>query len=237
MSFKDKYIEKSKKIHEDKYDYSLVDYKNAKTKVKIICSVHGVFEQKPNNHLSGYGCYDCSKIKVKTDDFIKSSKKIHGDKYDYSLVDYKKANIDVDIICLEHGQFKQKPQYHLKCKTACKECTKRNIRLRTIKRIEKNKLNGNQLYPNFNEKACLIFDKISKKNNVNIKHAKNGGEFYIKELGYWVDGYDGFNNIVYEFDEFHHFDKNNKLRNKDIKRQNEIVDLLKCEFVRISDEN
>lgn len=53
----------SSKIHHDAYDYSLVDYKNNKTKVKIICKRCGeIFEQLPLNHLNGYGCRKCGRL-------------------------------------------------------------------------------------------------------------------------------------------------------------------------------
>jgi len=54
-----KFIEKSNITHNNMYNYSLVDYKNSKSKVKIICRVHGLFEQKPNDHLQGKGCPIC----------------------------------------------------------------------------------------------------------------------------------------------------------------------------------
>ena len=53
------FIEKAKQIHGNKYDYSLVEYKNNKTKVKIICPIHGIFEQTPNCHLRLQGCPKC----------------------------------------------------------------------------------------------------------------------------------------------------------------------------------
>ncbi len=62
----------------------------------------------------------------------------------------------------------------------------------------------------------------------------NGGEFHIKELGYWVDGYDKNNNIVYEYDEKSHF-VNGELKQKDVNRQEEIVNFLGCEFIRIEE--
>ena len=61
------FAEKAKKVHSDKYDYSLVEYKSAKTKVKIICNKHGVFEQTPSNHLSGKGCRFCAKNVLRVD--------------------------------------------------------------------------------------------------------------------------------------------------------------------------
>ena len=234
MNYKDRYIEKSRNIHNNKYDYSLVDYKTAKLKVKIICPIHGVFEQKPNNNLSGFGCSKCvieSKI-LGNNQFIEKSKKIHSDKYDYSLVNYKDSKSKIKIICPIHGVFEQKPNNHLSGND-CPLCSNIKNRKRTINRIKINKLNDNQLYPNYNKEACLLFDKISKENSVFIQHAMNGGEIFIKELGYWVDGYDERNNVVYEYDENQHFDKNGKLKGKDVIRQKEIENLLECEFVRI----
>ena len=73
----EEFIEKAKQIHGDKYDYSLTEYKSNKKKVKIICPIHGVFEQRPLNHLQGCGCIKCSGLeKLTTDEFIKRSKQI-----------------------------------------------------------------------------------------------------------------------------------------------------------------
>ena len=57
------FISRSKKIHSDKYDYSLVEYKNNVTKVKIICPIHGIFEQTPKSHIKGRGCPKCNSSK------------------------------------------------------------------------------------------------------------------------------------------------------------------------------
>jgi hypothetical protein len=115
---KNKFINKSKKIHNNKYDYSLVDYENNKTKVKIICPKHGIFEQRPDSHLRGLGCNKCGidnkKNKLKIKDFINRSKNVHGNTYDYSLVDYKNNRTKVKIICPKHGMFEQKPFNHYK---------------------------------------------------------------------------------------------------------------------------
>lgn len=76
------FIQKSKGIHGNKFDYSMVEYINNKTKVKLICnSCMNKIEQRPLNNLQGSGCYICDGIK-KLDNkiFIEKSKKIHGDK-------------------------------------------------------------------------------------------------------------------------------------------------------------
>jgi len=109
----DIFVNKSKIIHNNKYDYSLVEYKNMKTKVKIICPEHGVFQQRPEHHLNSHGCKICGNIKYDTNEFITTSKKIHGDKYDYSLVEYKSYLKKVKIICHRHGIFEQLPKFHV----------------------------------------------------------------------------------------------------------------------------
>jgi hypothetical protein len=226
----DTFIIKAKERHGDLFDYSLIEYKNMHTAVKIICPIHGLFTQTPMNHLK-YGCICCSERKLSnSDEFIQKSKLINGDKYDYSLVDYKKSNIKVKIRCIEHNYiFEQTPNNHLSKNHGCPICGNRKRRLKRIEEISKNKFNGEQIIPSFNKEACKIFDEISLKENIHIQHAMNGGEYYIKELGYWVDGYDKKNNVVYEFDEeFHKYQIE-----KDINRQQEIENFLKCKFIRL----
>lgn len=68
------FIEKARKIHGDKYDYSLVDYKNARTKVKLICPIHGEFNTHPDSHINrSHGCHSCGKLsseEKRKDNFI-----------------------------------------------------------------------------------------------------------------------------------------------------------------------
>lgn len=91
------FIEKARKIHGDKYDYSKVDYVNATTKVCIICPKHGEFWQKPSTHLCGCGCRQCANEKLSSErmdstlTFIDKARKMHGDKYDYSKTIYSGA--------------------------------------------------------------------------------------------------------------------------------------------------
>ena len=135
----EQFIIDANKIHNNKYDYSLVKYIDSKTKVKIICPIHNVFEQKPNGHLNGQGCSFCNGgIKTTTESFIKKSKKIHGDKYDYSLLDYINSNTKVKIICTIHGKFYQYPGHHINRKYGCPKCSNR-YNYSTIEFIEKSK--------------------------------------------------------------------------------------------------
>ena len=108
------FINKSILIHGDKYDYSLVEYKNLKSKIDIICKTHGVFKQTPSKHLIGRGCQICGGTKLlSTDEFITKSNNKHNFKYDYSLTDYIDSHTSVKIICKEHGVFEQLPYVHM----------------------------------------------------------------------------------------------------------------------------
>ena len=116
------FINKAKSIHGDRYDYSKVEYIDNKEEVCIICREHGEFWQKPKNHLSGYGCPICSgRKKMRTIDFVKRARQVHGDKYDYSKAEYKGNSEEICIICPEHGEFWQRASNHLKG-FGCKKC-------------------------------------------------------------------------------------------------------------------
>lgn len=127
----EKFLEKAKLVHGDKYDYSKSKIENYKTKIEIICKVHGSFFQTSNNHLSGKGCKECGMMSTlnhiyencssSTEDFVEKSKILHGDIYDYSKVEYVNNHTQVKIICKEHGEFLQLPHNHLAGK-GCKEC-------------------------------------------------------------------------------------------------------------------
>jgi len=107
-------IQRCKKIHGDKYDYSLVDYIGIELKIKIICSKHGVFEQLVSNHTDKkQGCPKCVGRYRTTAEFINKSNLIHKNKYDYSLVDYKNSHSKIKINCPIHGEFEQISIDHL----------------------------------------------------------------------------------------------------------------------------
>jgi len=125
------FIDDARKIHGDKYDYSMVDYENHEEYIKIICPTHGLWNQRPGNHLKGYGCADCAymestiKRTKTTTQFIQDARKIHGDKYDYSMVEYTKDYEKVKIICHEHGLFEQRAGNHLQGQ-GCAKCIGRH---------------------------------------------------------------------------------------------------------------
>ncbi len=116
------FIKEAKEIHGDKYNYSLVKNADLFSEVMIICPEHGEFIQLSFDHIVGHGCPLCAKT-PQTERFIAKAKLKHGDKYDYSLVDYHGSSQKVKIICIKHGIFQQTPNSHLS-KHGCPSCSK-----------------------------------------------------------------------------------------------------------------
>lgn len=118
-----KFIEKARAKHGDKYDYPEVNYTGAKDKVRITCKTHGIFEQSPTNHLTGFGCNLCANNKrIDTAEFIKRAKAVHGDRYDYSKTVYVNTDTPLIVICAKHGEFTPRPDFHINRKTGCPKC-------------------------------------------------------------------------------------------------------------------
>lgn len=104
------------------------------------------------------------------------------------------------------------------------------IRLKRIEEIKNQ--NKGQISPNYNKSSISILENKAKELEItDLQHAENGGEFYIKELGYWVDGYSKEKNIVIEYYEKHH----NRRVKKDKIRQSQITNLLNCKFIIINE--
>ena len=122
----ERFIKDAKKVHGNKYDYSLTIFINSKIKIEIICPEHGIFKQFSNNHLSGRGCPKCNGgVRNSQENFISKSNKTHEYKYDYSLINYINNYTNVEIICPEHGIFKQKPNHHISGH-GCPECNNKS---------------------------------------------------------------------------------------------------------------
>lgn len=205
-----KFIERANNIHNGKYIYSNINYINNYTKIKITCPEHGEFMQTPNSHIQGKsGCMKCGRIssglllRLTFDEFIKKANLIHHYKYDYSKTIYDKGKILIDIICPEHGTFKQKAETHLighGC-TSCGHCDKstasRNTQDEMIERFKKyteNVMIIVKLYivqcvhisilyvkftvyfNNFQKGICMVKDVNVVQNNLTIypKYHKNG---------------------------------------------------------------
>ena len=165
-------INRFKEVHGDKYDYRNVIYTKMINKVEIICHEHGSFYQTPHSHLKGQGCPECAKVsRAKkrtntTDNFIKRAKEIHGEKYDYSKVEYLNNRTKVCIICPEHGEFWQRPNEHLNGR-GCHECAKernrkkmampKDVFIERCKEIYGDKYDYSKVeYVNNHTKVCII---------------------------------------------------------------------------------
>ena len=125
----EEFIEKSKLIHGNKYDYSKVVYKSVVTSVTITCKKHGDFEQTPESHMRGYKCIKCfweSRSKSQ-EDFIKKAIEAHGNKYDYSKAEYVSTRYKIEITCPVHGSFFQNAGAHIYLGQGCPECGKNHI--------------------------------------------------------------------------------------------------------------
>lgn len=124
MSFLE-FVEKSNKKHNNKYTYHEDTYAGTRHKTLITCPIHGDFWQLATNHLSGDNCPKCATEnrtqleRLTTEQFIKQAVKIHGNKYDYSKVNYINNRTPIEIICLKHGSFWQRPDAHLVGKGCC----------------------------------------------------------------------------------------------------------------------
>ena len=123
------FILKAKQVHGDKYDYSKTVYTNGKTDVIVTCPIHGDFTIRPSNHLTlkrgcNVGCSKqaCDHTRKDSEYFLKRAKEVHGDKFDYSLVEYEGAHKKVKIICPVHGMFEQLPSNHYKYD--CLKCSR-----------------------------------------------------------------------------------------------------------------
>lgn len=250
--FSREFKQKAMKVHGDKYQYDNIVYKRTNMKVSITCPSHGNFLQRPNDHLTGYGCPSCGQERTSssqfltTEDFIKKAKKKHNDKFDYSLVKYTGTHKHINIICPQHGIFTQTPRQHLRGKSGgCLKCaglfkdtadfiqhankTHHNLYdysntkyvNATTKVIICCKEHGNFIQrplihlngggcpqcalTQYSKKSIRWLQFIEKKDNVNIIHFENFGEYKIPGTRYKVDGYCKETNTVYEFqgDVFH----------------------------------
>jgi len=124
-------IEKAKLTHGDKYDYSLVIYTGIHNKIKIICPVHGIFEQIAKTHIRGNNCKKCAlknnllsaqaSQRFTKERFVEKAIKTHKNKYDYTNIDYTTTKNKIKIKCITHGEFEQTPTNHLRGR-GCKQC-------------------------------------------------------------------------------------------------------------------
>jgi len=184
---REEFIEKARKVHGDKYDYSKVEYINSKTKVCIICPEHGEFWQCPYAHLRGNSCPECANVKrgdtfrFDEEKFIERAKQVHGDKYDYSKVVYKNADTKVCVICPEHGEFWTRPVNHIyRQKQGCPKCAGRGLStdevLERFRKVHGDKYDYSKVVFNkMHEKVCIICPEHGEFWQTPAKHINGQG--------------------------------------------------------------
>jgi len=178
---KEGFIKLAKKIHGEKYDYSKVKYVNNKTKVEIICKIHGSFWQIPNRHLQGNGCSVCANnYKSNTEEFIKKANIVHNNLYDYKLVNYINAKTKVEIICKKHGIFYQIPNSHLNGR-GCPVCNNSKGEMLIANYLEKHKISfiPQKTFDDCRNKRVLPFDFYLPNYNILIEF--DGKQHFIND--------------------------------------------------------
>jgi hypothetical protein len=174
----EEFIKRSKEVHKQAYDYSKVIYKGVFVPVTLICKKHDkAFQITPDNHIfSKQGCPLCGSGKHRTNgDFIQLAKEVHGDLYDYSLVEYKSATKKVDIICKVHGIFKQQPDCHLNRSNGCPSCKVRSKGEECIVEELSKLIPGEEVLRQYSDQNCryklpLRFDFFLPKRNLAIEY-------------------------------------------------------------------
>ena len=180
----DAYLARARDKHNDRYDYSNVNYQGMSKPILIGCPDHGPFEQIAESHLK-YGCRDCGNVKKgraraktlasKLDDrslaFFQKVRNTHGETYDYSLCEFKDVRLKITIICRKHGPFEQIARVHASG-SGCQRCAKES---------------------STSKPEQLWLDSLE----VEVHHRNQIIRAGSKKLS--VDGYDPTTNTVYEF--------------------------------------
>lgn len=127
-SLLNEFIEKAKKIHNNKYTYEKFTYSGKAKKGIITCPQHGYYLQSPSDHLQGHGCLKCyhERRSVNKEKYLEMIKDIHPN-LDYTNLDYKGYTVPTEFKCKLHGTFIKKPEYVYKTKEPCPTCYKLSI--------------------------------------------------------------------------------------------------------------
>jgi len=122
------WLQRFEEQHSAQYDYSRCDFQGGNTPVEIICKKHGSFHAVPGIHgraASRGRCLDCRQLDSSAR-FLERAQTAHGNRYIYSLVDFKTVRDKVEIICKEHGPFWQTPHNHGNGH-GCRKCVGRGL--------------------------------------------------------------------------------------------------------------
>ena len=222
------FINDANEKHNNKFDYSKVNYINIDTNIIIICPIHGEFIQTPYHHLNKkYGCKDCGNINSAShqpknnDKFLDEIKKIHGDKFDYSKINYINTKTDVILICKKHNnEFSMKPNKILNGTLCCHDCitdNKKSIFSKPLSKFieEAQKIHGDTYdykkvnYTNSKTNIIIICSEhgeFSQSPTVHLrgngcnkcsgKYKKTTDEFIIEARKIHGDKYD-YTNVIY----------------------------------------
>ncbi len=169
-----KFIQKATTVHGNLYDYSKVQYTRAMDKVVIICKSHGEFSQQASEHLRGRGCRACGFERMTTEDFIRKSRKVHGDIYDYSKSEFISSHTKTSVICSDHGVFHVSPNSHQRG-TGCSTCAK----------IKIGKKASSKAADNFLKKAQSVHGEAIDFSKVIYSTAKEKAIFICPAHGEW----------------------------------------------------
>lgn len=140
-----------KKIHGDEYLYDKVEYLGETQKITLICPIHGEFKINTFSALNGSGCPKCAGKGLTNEEIIEKIKLVHGNKYDYSKVEYKKSSEKICLICPIHGEFFVTPSKIFNRGDGCPKCSKENAR-------KKNILNSKDVLENFSRVHGDVYD-------------------------------------------------------------------------------
>ena len=179
---KEDFIKKAREKWEDFYNYDKINYINSKTKVEIICPIHGSFWQRPNDHLSNYGCPKCGIEKraknttTSVKDFVRDLYIKFGDKIKLNEDTYINLLTPAEFACPIHGVFINKPAYVYKTKHGCPKCGY----------IEGGKLNKLSL-EEFIQKAKKVYSDFYDYSKVEYIHTEEKVCIICPEHGeFWV---------------------------------------------------
>lgn len=178
------FIERAVQVHGYYYDYSLItkdNFVDSKTEVRIICPIHGIFEQTPHDHLSGRGCYKCGKQSMAKkqaltrDEVVRRCNEIFDNKYDYSLfTEYHSKKDIIQVVCPEHGAWPVSVSNHLYRHSGCPHC-KRSL--------------GEEKVARFLEEHNIVFEEQYRINNESLFCINSVilVDFYLPQLNTFIE--------------------------------------------------
>lgn len=187
MNKTEEVVQKFINKHGNKFDYSKVEYKSAKTKVIVICKTHGEFLITPSNHSYGYGCAKCVgkgfTVEEKLYNFLKQAAEIHGDKYTYAKVDILAAKLC--ITCPTHGDFLQRKLNHVTGKNGCPQCAKKQRGLSNMLTLDEFIIKARKTHGDTYEYGHAVY---AGAHNKLLITCMSHGDFEVTPANHWSNG-------------------------------------------------